>query len=474
LRLFVDGKQADCEIVRDNLYKNITGGGGDNITIGERFRDRGFARGLVDEFQVFDRQLTALELAQLHDGSSLATALQAETRTDRQRDGLHSVYLATVDEAYQRQLQTLRQARQGHSKLVDGISEIMVMRELDPPRATYFLQRGAYDARGEQVDPETPAVLPAFPPDAPRDRLGLALWLTQPEHPLTARVAVNRYWQIMFGTGLVRTPEDFGRQGQPPTHPDLLDWLARDFAAHGWNVKRLLKQLALSATYRQSSAASPEMMARDPENRLLARAPAYRLPAEMLRDNALAASGLLVHRIGGPPAKPYEVEVSFKPAKRDRGDGLYRRSLYTYWKRTGPAPVMMTLDAAKRDVCRVRRERTSTPLQALVLMNGPQFVEAARVLGQRLIQAHPDDMHAVLDEMFRVLTSRRPTEGETAVLKKLYQQQLGYFQEEAGRAAEYLKTGDAPVDQSLDAPRLAAAASVANALLSYDEAVMRR
>ena len=232
------------------------------------------------------------------------------------------------------------------------------------PRTTYLLKRGAYNLRDEEVTATTPEVLTTFPEDVPANRLGLSHWLTDPDHPLTARVAVNRFWQIMFGEGLVRTPEDFGRQGQAPTHPELLDWLASDFVRHQWDTKRLLKMIVMSSTYRQSSQASSEVVQRDPTNQWLARAPSYRLSAEMLRDNALAVGGLLVERQGGPPSKPYDLEVSFKPVKRDKGEGLYRRSLYTYWKRTGPAPAMMTLDASKRDVCRVKRERTSSPIQA--------------------------------------------------------------------------------------------------------------
>ena len=204
----------------------------------------------------------------------------------------------------------------------------------------------------------TPGVLPPMKGSLANNRLGLAKWLTDPDHPLTARVAVNHYWQLIFGEGLVRTPEDFGRQGALPTHPQLLDWLANDFVTHGWDVKRLVKQMVMSTAYRQSSAVTEELLKVDPENEFLARAPSYRWPAEMLRDNVLAASGLLVGKIGGPPVKPYELAASFKPSTPDRGDGLYRRSLFTYWKRTGPAPVMMALDAAKRDVCRVKREVT--------------------------------------------------------------------------------------------------------------------
>jgi hypothetical protein len=302
----------------------------------------------------------------------------------------------------------------------------------------------------------------------------LARWLTQPEHPLAARVVVNRIWQMVFGQGLVRTPEDFGRQGQPPTHSELLDWLAVDFVEHGWDVKRLLKQIVLSATYRQSSEPSAESFKSDPQNLLLSWSPTFRLPAEMLRDNALATSGLLVRKIGGAPAKPYEVEVSFKPVKPDKGEGLYRRSLYTYWKRTGPAPVMMTLDASKRDVCRVRRERTSTPLETFVLMNGPQFVEAARVLSEAILKQHNEDHHAALVDLFRTLTGRRPDKAELTILSDLHSQQLEYFSTNSGKAAAYLKTGQRAVDPKLDANQLAALSTVANALFSFDEVVNRR
>jgi Protein of unknown function (DUF1553)/Protein of unknown function (DUF1549)/Concanavalin A-like lectin/glucanases superfamily/Planctomycete cytochrome C len=493
---------AAVTVVRDKLTKNITGGGGDNITIGARFRDQGFTNGLVDEFQVFNRELTPIEVAQLHDGKSLRELLAA-TRTLKasgsltaaQREQLFRFYLHTVDGPYRKQLAALKKVREERSKLVDGIPEIMVMRDRKRRRPTYLLIRGAYDKHGPRVEAGTPAIFPPFPKDAPHNRLGLAKWLTDPRHPLTSRVEVNRLWQLLFGNGLVRTPEDFGSQGQPPTHPELLDWLAADFMRHGWDVKRTLKLIVMSATYRQSSvgqafqpdrvsaqststsrhgqAGKPDLRI-DPENKLLARAPSYRLPAEMLRDNALAVSGLLVRRIGGPPAKPYEVTVSFKPVGRDKGDGLYRRSLYTYWKRTAPAPVMLTLDASKREVCEVKRETTSSPLQALVLLNGPQFAEAARVLAQRLIQQHGERTDAILTDMFRLLTSRRPKGAELKLLRDLYIAELGGFEKNPQRAAALLKTGDAKVDAKIAAPRLAALAVVANTLFNYDECVMKR
>ncbi|MEO2045240.1 MAG: DUF1553 domain-containing protein [Pirellulales bacterium] len=479
LQLFLDGKPIPCTVVRDHLNKNITGGGGDNITIGERFRDHGLTDGLVDEFQVFHRRLTTLEVAQLHDRKSLNEAIEADSITVERGDQLYEYYLNTSDPEYMACLKNLQTLRDSVNQIQDEVREIMVMRELDEPHPTYLLQRGAYDARGEQVTAKTPEFLPAFPQDAPRNRLGLAQWLTHDEHPLTARVAVNRFWQMMFGQGLVRTPEDFGRQGEPPTHANLLDYLAYDFTTHNWNVKRLLRQMVTSATYRQSSRvrasqAMDKAPRSDPENRLLSRMASYRLPAEMLRDNVLATSGLLSRQLGGPPAKPYELEVSFKPVKRDQGTGLYRRSLYTYWKRTGPAPVMMTLDASKRDVCRVRRERTSTPLQAFVLMNSPQFVEATRVLGERLLKQYGDDRESLFTDLFRILTSRRPTAQERQILINLHEQQIDYFTRYPDRATQYLKTGDALADRDIDPTKLAAIAAVTNTLIVFDEAVMKR
>lgn len=474
LTIYLNGKPAESEVVRDNLYKNITGGGGDNITIGQRFRDRGFTNGLVDEFQVYNRQLTALEVAHVFDGESLSSALNVDAKKSASlMMQLKAYYLSTVDAEYQQALKDVRARREQLSKAVDGLQEIMVMQEQAKPRQTYLLKRGAYDARAEPVSAGTPDSLGAYPKDAPNNRLGLARWLTSPSHPLTARVAVNRFWQSIFGHGLVRTPEDFGLQGQRPTHPELLDWLSRDFIENGWDVKRLLKQIVMSSTYQQSSAASKDAVAKDPLNLLLSRSPTYRLPAEMLRDQALASSGLLVRKVGGAPARPYEVEVSFKPVKRNTGEGLYRRSLYTYWKRTGPAPVMMTLDASKRDVCRMRRERTSTPLEAFVLMNGPQFVEAARALSERLMKEQPDNARP-LKTLFRTLTTRMPTDGEQEILEQLYAEQFEYFTADKKRADAYLKTGDRAPDKSLDQTRLAALASVANALFSFDEVTNRR
>ncbi len=471
LSLFVDGVAATGETVRDGLTKNITGGGGDELMIGARFRDRGLTGGVVDQFRVFDRQLTQLEVAELHAPGAIDSLLQRETLSSEQERQLLDYYLHCFDAEYQAQLNGLKQARRQAFMLADSLDEIMVMRELPEPRQTYLLARGAYDAPTVPVEAATPAALLAYDSSLPRNRLGLAKWLVDPAHPLTARVAVNRYWQSLFGRGLVATPEDFGNQGSPPSHPELLDWLAVEFIESGWDTKRLIRLLVTSAAYRQA-AAEPDP--RDLENVYLSRSPRYRWPAEMLRDNALAASGLLCETIGGPPARPYEVENSFKPVARDQGSGLHRRSLYTYWNRTGPAPALTTLDAALRDVCRMKREVTATPLQSLVLLNSPQFAEAARELAQQLTRQHGDNVDAALQDLFRILTSRRCTAAELEVIRRLHQQQRQRFEEHPGHADQWLSVGAVPRDPTLDRALVAATASVANTLFNYDGCVTKR
>jgi hypothetical protein len=350
----------------------------------------------------------------------------------------------------------------------------MVMREMEKPRQCYVLTRGMYSTRGEAVPFDTPAVLPPFPVDQPRNRLGLAKWLTSPDHPLTARVTANRYWQMFFGNGLVRTPEDFGSQGRPPSHPELLDWLARDFVESGWDLQHFVKQIVLSATYRQSTLTDKKSRELDPKNIYLARGTTERLSAEMIRDNALALSGLLVKKTGGKSVKPYEVAVSFKPAKPDKGEGLYRRSLYTWWRRTAPAPVMMTLNASKRDVCRVRREVTASPLQAFVLLNGPQFVEASRVMGAQLLKKHKDAPDALVAEAYRAFTSRNPTVREAKILRAIYDEQLAHFEANPDKATALLKTGAAPQEKDLPPSQQAAATVLVNAIMNLDEAITKR
>ncbi|MCO8125330.1 DUF1553 domain-containing protein [Stieleria sp. TO1_6] len=477
LAISINGQTAATEVIRDTLTKNITGGGGDQIAIGQRFRDRGFTGGAVDSFDVFDCELTELEIKRLAtaDQSLAWIASPVQDWNADQRRLMADHLQRRHDSETLRRRKELGDARRKLCQTQDALQEIMVMRELSQPRMTHRLDRGAYDSPAEQVQPGTPEAIYPFDDRFRSDRLGLAEWMLSADNPLTARVAVNRLWQMCFGIGLVRTPEDFGSQGQSPTHPELLDWLAIDFVQHDWDIKRAVKQIMLSSTYQLSSEHSdPKVWRQDPENRSLARHNAYRLPAEMLRDQSLAISGSLVTEIGGPPVKPYEVEASFKPTDRDKGAGLYRRSLYTYWKRTGPAPAMMTLDASKRDVCRVRRERTSSPLQAFVLLNGPQYVEAARGLACELIDRHRDDADALLSAAFRTLTSRAATAAESNVLNELYAKQLAYFQNHPERADEYLAVGERQLPAGVDRPQLAATGVVIGALMNFDESVMKR
>lgn len=468
LRLYLNGEPCATEVVRDNLYKNITGSGGDNITIGERFRDRGFKGGRVDAFRVFDRELTALEAASLHQPVHGVILPQGDDAD------VHDYYLACFDEPYRAQLAAVQAARAARNNEQDGVEEIMAMREMAGEPFAHVLKRGHYEGRMEKVGAGTPGFLPPFPEGAPRNRLGLARWLTDPGNPLTARVQVNRVWQSLFGRGLVGTAEDFGSQAEVPVHGDLLDWLAHGFIVSGWDIKELLRTIVCSATYRQQSFVAGDIMRADPDNRLLARGPRYRLPAEMLRDNALAASGLLVEKTGGPPVKPYDIAESFTPSAPDTGENLYRRSIYTYWKMSGPAPVMIAFDAAKRDVCTVSRERTSSPLQALVLLNDPQMTEAGRKLAEHCLRAHGGDLDAVIDEMHVRLTSKRPGFRQRDVLRRLYAEQLAYFSAAPESAAAFLATGASPRDESLPVAELAAASVLAKALLNYDECVTKR
>ena len=415
-------------------------------------------------------------MAQVHDGTSLAVALTTavEDLAEQVREQLSEFYLATANEPYRQQLAVLRQLREQRSGLVDGLTEIMVMKERVSRRQSFVLSRGAYDAPVMPVQPGTPQMFPAFPEGAPPNRLGLARWMTSSDNPLTSRVAVNHFWQMCFGQGLVTTPEDFGSQGAPPTHPQLLDWLARELVDSGWDLKQLMRLMVSSASYRQASQLNQAAWELDPDNQLIWRSSSYQLPAEMVRDNALAVSGLLVNRNGGPPAKPYEVAVSFKPVGQDKGEGLYRRSVYTYWKQTGPAPAMMALDASKRDICRVKRERTSSPVQALVILNDPQLIEAARVLAGRLVEDHGDNVDGIIEEAFRLLTSTRPAAEQSRVLRDLYQQQREFYQQNVELTESLLASGQAPRRQlATPAAHQAAVTVLINALLSYDGCVMR-
>jgi hypothetical protein len=484
LQVYVNGVLEPVEIVRDSLSKTINyikraraNNEGDLVdvdtfAIGQRFRDRGFKDGLVDDLKIYGRELTSLEVLNLFDNKTLVR------NSAKPVTGLYEFYLSNQDEEYRQGLEELCDLRRERSDFLDEVPEIMVMQEMPQKRQTFLLARGAYDAPTEPVSPATPSGLPALRNDLPKNRLGLATWLTDPANPLTARVAVNRMWQMLFGHGLVTTANDFGSQGQLPTHPELLDFLASSFIESGWNTKALLKQIVMSATYQQSSECRAELYDLDPQNLWLARGPRERMSAEMIRDAALFTSGLFVEEIGGPPVKPYEPpglweEKGAESYKRDEGLGSHRRSLYTFWKRTSPPPAMMTLDAADREVCIVQRQTTATPLQALVLLNDPQFVEAARAAAENTLKSH-DSTKDRIANLFREFTGRYLNEAEQQVLGELYADQLRTFTQDSQATEDFLIIGDHRATNTVDAAELAAMTIVAQAIMNHYDTVTKQ
>jgi hypothetical protein len=382
--------------------------------------------------------------------------------------------------------QTLSERTTAISGLIDAlelqIPTTLVMQELPEPRVTRILQRGVYSQLGDIVSAETPAVLPKLSGAIPQNRLGLAQWLTDPANPLPARVTVNRLWQSIFGIGLVRTSEDFGTQGEPPSHPELLDWLAAEFIRSGWDVQHILRLIVTSSTYRQSSRRTEELQQRDPENRLLARGPRFRLQSEFIRDQALFASGLLVSKIGGPSVKPYHPSGLYEQVTAGNGtnvyvegtgDDLYRRSMYTYWKRSVPNPAMLAFDAPFRETCSVRRTRTNTPLQALNLMNDPTYVEAARLLAVRMLREGGSSSESQVTLGFRLVLSRAPRAAELKILTSACDHAVQEFREDAAGTEELLKVGATSAAFDGDRSTLAAMTIVASTILNLDEAVMK-
>ncbi len=465
LSLFVDGEPIAVDVIRDGLTKDIRGGGGDALAVGERFRDRGLKGGSVDDLRVFNRALTDLEVRELHQPGAAASAPP---------DVWFETYLALHDGPSQARRAALHEARAHRNRVAAEAREIMVMRELPEPKPAYVLRRGEYNLPGERVTASTLAALTPFPADAPHNRLGLARWLTAPDHPLLARVTVNRFWQSLFGRGLVFTSDDFGNQSERAEYPELLDWLAGEFIRSGWDVKALWRTIVLSQTYRQRSFADPAIMADDPANLWLARGPRHRLPAEMIRDHALAASGLLVERVGGAPVSTYDLPESFKPAPAGRGEDLYRRSLYTFWRRNGPGPVLEAFDTPKRVVCVARRDTTNTPLHALVLLNGVQFVEAARVLAERLLQDSGGTGEAFLRTAFARLSGRAADAREQEILDRMYAEQEQHYRQRPDDALALVALGETPRNPATDPVVLAAATTVVNALMNHDTFVVKR
>uniref|UniRef100_UPI00260C3E8C DUF1553 domain-containing protein n=1 Tax=uncultured Gimesia sp. TaxID=1678688 RepID=UPI00260C3E8C len=481
VKIYVDGQLWDWKIEQDRLTESIRTP--KTLLIGSRHPSSRLL-GAVDEIAVFDRALSQSEVIALSKQHSITTLLSVapEKRTPEQQQQLRQYYLEHEDNEYIALLKKKEKLKAEEATLLKPLTTVMVMGDMAKPRDTFILTRGAYDAPTKQkVQPGTPAVLPPMRKDAAQNRLGLAQWLFQNDHPLTARVAINRYWLMLFGTGLVTTPEDFGSQGAFPSHPQLLDWLAVDFRESGWDIKRMIKQIVMSATYRQSSEASRETYLQDPSNRLLARGARFRLQGEFVRDSSLAISGLLNKTMGGPGVKPYqppglwkEVGLSGKPDfVQDQGEKLYRRSLYTYWKRSAPPPNMQIFDAPTREKCTIRRPRTNTPLQALVTMNDIQFVEAARQLANRMLKEGGTSNEAKISHACLLAMAREPRASERKVLLNVYLESLKHYQANPKAAEELMKVGESPRDEKIDAIQQAAWTVVANTILNLDETLTR-
>ena len=512
VRIYVNGKAADLDVTHNSLTDTI------KTPVAARIGSRNGAayfRGSLDDVRIYNRELSPAEVQQLAGAAAIRQllAIAPEKRSAEQNQTLLTTYLSSEDPAYQKLSAELAGRRKKHAELDAAIPTSMVMQEMPKIRDTFLLVRGQYDKKGDKVDPGLPEFLtesmapaaatnaPAVPPpggiktvaqtDAAKSpaqprltRLDLARWLVRPDHPLTARVAVNRYWQTVFGVGLVKTAEDFGTQGEKPSHPELLDWLATEFVRTGWDTKAILRLLVTSAAYRQTSRITPALTEKDPDNRLLARGPRARLQSEFVRDQALAVSGLLVEKIGGPSVKVYQPaglweeiafggEFSAQRYVQDHGEDLYRRSMYTFWKRTVPPPSLQTFDAPEREFCIVRRSVTNTPLQALVLMNDPGFVEAARKFAERLMLEGGATAEQRIDYAYRLTLLRRPRPAEQRVLLGYYQQQLAVYQKDNAAALKLLSVGEAKRNETLPVPELAAWASVANLVLNLDEVITK-
>jgi mono/diheme cytochrome c family protein len=478
VQLYVDGQPQPKDAAADQLKSSI------KTTVPWKLAQRN-TQSRVDGVALADLRIYARTLSP-QDVERLArttralwlAAKPAAERTDAEKNELFDWWLVALDRVYGERAARLRALEQEQAAIQARATVAHVMQERPEPAMAYVLNRGEYDRRRDPVKPETPAALPPWPSDLPRNRLGLAQWLLRADQPLTARVTVNRFWQELFGAGLVRTAGDFGVTGELPSHPELLDWLAVEFRESGWDVKRLFKRIVLSSSYRQSAVATPDKLQKDASNRLLSRGPRFRMDAEMVRDYALAASGLLAHRLGGPSVRPYQPEGVWEAVamigsntrdyRQDQGDNLYRRSIYTFWKRAAPPASMDIFNAPSREVCTVRRERTNTPLQALVTLNDPQFVEAARYLAERALKAS-GAADARLEFITQRLLARTLRPEEARVVHDSLASLAAYYQSHPGDARALVAVGESKPDARLDAPTLAAWTMLTNELMNLDE-----
>lgn len=479
VHLYVDGTPQPVNVFTDKLRSTIRTKV--PLKVGQRSASERLNGAALQDVRVYGRTLSSAEVGQLAKTPRATVLLTkpAAKRSAKENDELFDWYLSTMDGPSQEMSAGLAKLTQEEVQLRSRGSVAHVMQERPEAPSAYILYRGDYDKRRDKVMAATPQALPPMPADVPRNRLGFAKWLLRPEHPLTARVTVNRYWQEIFGTGLVRTTNDFGVAGELPSHPELLDWLAVEFRETGWDVKRFFKLMLTSAAYRQSALVTKDALAKDADNRLLSRGPRYRLDAEMIRDYALASSGLLVRKIGGPSVKPYQppgvweavamIGSNTRDYRADKGENLYRRSMYTFWKRAAPPASMDILNAPSRETCTVRRERTNTPLQALVTLNDPQFVEAARRLAERALKEGGTTTATRLDFVARRLLARPFRTEEAQIAGASLTELLTHYRAHTDEARKLIAVGESRADQALDAPTLAAWTMLANELLNLDE-----
>ncbi len=479
LKVFLNGTEMSTETLQDNLYKDILFRGGQpGLQIGAVWRGKGLKDALVDEVSVYNLDLSPLEVLQVANPTQYKATLTkpAGQFSSSEKTALKALYLNAHSKVYKDRLTQVVARRKAHADSVEQIPEMMIMQDRAERRPTYILTRGEYNLQGQEVFPNTPDSILPMKADLPKNRLGLAKWLIDPKNPLTARVAVNRFWQNYFGKGLVATSEDFGNQGELPSHPELLDWLALEFQRSGWDMKAMQRLIVTSSTYRQASHKRPELEEKDPYNTLLARGPAVRLPAELIRDNALVAAGLLNRDIGGKSVFPYQPEGLWKVNGanyvQDMGKNLYRRSMYTIWKRSVHHPTLAIFDAPDHSVSVSKRQETNTPLQALALLNDPTFVEASRVLGEQMV-TYPEISRAVR-ETFRKLTGRNPNPKELELLLDLRENEFRKFSLDSRKLKGWLSSGEYRISPDLDAAQVAANAVTASTIINSDAALTKR
>jgi hypothetical protein len=479
--MFIDGAEVKLKADKDALKGSIKTT--KPLMIGQRSKGQYFERGRVQDVRVYDRKLSAAEVAKVARVPRVQSwlALAPAKRTAKQKDGLFDFWLTSRDQVYVERTKILAGLNKEQEQIKERNPVTLIQQEKkDSMPTAQVLFRGQYDKPKDKVIGAVPAVLHDMPKDAPTNRLGLAEWVMSRDNPLTARVTVNRMWQEIFGVGLVKTTEDFGTQGEPPVNQELLDWLAVEFMDSGWDMRHMFELMLTSATYRQSAEITEEKLEKDPANRFNSRGPRFRMDAEMVRDSALAESGLLVEKIGGAPVKPYQPdgiweavampESNTKKYQRDKGESLYRRSIYTFWKRAAPPASMDIFNAPSREVCCVRRERTNTPLQALATMNDVQFVEAARHLAEVALTNSKKDEEAI-DAIAKRVLSRPLSSKEMGIAKNALKAMTAFYGEQSEAATKLITVGESKPTDKIPAAQLAAMTMVANELMNLDEAL---